>query len=172
MTAMFAKLLKMLNSEAEPHQISAAFCLAMIAGLTPLWSLHNLLVLFFALILRVNLSAFILALGVFSGVAYMLDPMFHVLGYKILTIGSLTGLWTTLYNMPLFRLAHFNNTVLMGSLVFSLVLFVPLLLVFNVIIRKYREHILAWVRKTRLAQIISTSKLIGIYRTLSEGGRS
>ena len=127
MIAMLAKLLKMLNSEAEPHQISAGFCLAMIAGFTPLWSLHNLLVLFFALILRVNLSAFLLGWVVFSGVAYLLDPIFHALGYKILTIEGLTGLWTTLYNMPLFRLAHFNNTVLMGSLIVSLILFVPLL---------------------------------------------
>ena len=172
MITILAKLLKMLNSEADPHQISAGFCLAMITGFTPLWSLHNLLVLFLILIFRVNLSAFLLGWALFSGIAYLLDPMFHALGYKILTAGALTGLWTALYNMDLFRLANFNNSLVMGSLVVSLALFVPLLLILNLIIQKYREHILAWVRKTRLAQIVNSSRLFSIYKTLSEGGRS
>ena len=66
MLRAIAKLLKALNSESNPVQISLAFCFALIAGFTPLLSLHNLLVLFLVLILRVNLSAFILGLGVFS----------------------------------------------------------------------------------------------------------
>ncbi len=34
-------LLRVLNSEAAPAQISLALAFAMIVGLTPLWSLHN-----------------------------------------------------------------------------------------------------------------------------------
>ena len=163
-------MLSVLNSEIDPGQISLGFCFAMVAGLTPLFSLHNILVLLLVLVLRVNLSAFLLGLAVFSGLAYLLDPLFHWLGLQILTAQSLEGLWTTLYNSTVWRLEHFNNSVVMGSLVFSLVLFVPLLLVSNVLIRRYRQHILAWVQKTKLMQFFKASKLYQAYQSVSHLG--
>ncbi|MDY6904331.1 MAG: TIGR03546 family protein [Thermodesulfobacteriota bacterium] len=172
MITLIAKILKILNAETAPSQISGGVCLAMVMGLTPLWSLHNLPVLMLVLILRVNLSIFIVAWGLFSGIAYLLDPVFHMLGYQILTLPALNGLWTFLYNIPLFRLAGFNNSVRMGSLIVSLVLFLPLLLILNMMIRQYRERILAWVKKTKLAETLSATRLFSVYRTLTEGGRS
>ena len=77
MIGTIAKILKALNSETAPGQISMALCFALIIGLTPLYSLHNLLVLLLVLILRVNLSAFIVGWVFFSGVAYILDPIFQ-----------------------------------------------------------------------------------------------
>jgi len=168
MIRLLAKLLKILNSETAPGQISAAFGLALIMGLTPLWSPHNLLVLLLVLILRVNLSAFILAWLVFSGLAYLVDPLFHALGYACLTLAGLESFWTTLYNMPLVRLTGFNNSIVLGSLLVSLVLFVPLYLLSNFVIRRYRRHILAWVQKTRLAQIIKSTRIFSAYQAVSE----
>lgn len=167
MFGVIAKVLKVLNSEAEPSQISLALCLSMIAGLTPILSLHNILVLLAALLLRVNLSAFILGWGFFTGIAYLLDPLFHRLGYGLLAAAALEGLWTRLYNLSLFRLENFNNSIVMGSLVFSLLAFVPAYLLSNFIIHRYREHILAWIRKTRLMQFIKASKLYTAYQALS-----
>lgn len=168
-----AKLLKVVNSETDPGQISLACCLAMIAGLTPLYSLHNLLVLLLVLLLRVNLSAFILGFGFFTGIAYLLDPVFHRLGMGILTAGMLNSLWTAFYNVTLLRLAKFNNSIVMGSLVFSLIAFFPLYLLLNRLILNYREHILAWVGKTRVMQMLKMSKLYSAYQAVSGwGGRS
>jgi uncharacterized protein (TIGR03546 family) len=173
MIEMLANLLKVLNSETEPGQISLGACFALIIGFTPLYSLHNLLVLLLVLILRVNLSTFIIAWGLFSALAFLLDPLFHWVGLQILTAASLKGLWTTLYNLLLFRLARFNNTVTMGSLVTAGVLFLPLFLLLNQIIRKYREHILAWVRKTKVMQMLEASKVFTTYQSLKGmGGRS
>ena len=115
MLTIFAKIFKILNSETEPFQISLALCFAMVAGLTPLWSLHNILVLLLVLLLRVNLTTFILAWIGFSGIAYLLDPVFHSFGYKVLTTASLQSLWTSIYNSILWRLTNFNNSLLMGS---------------------------------------------------------
>jgi uncharacterized protein (TIGR03546 family) len=167
MLTMFVKLIRVLNSESEPGQISMAFCLAMVMGFTPLISLHNLIVLFLALFLRVNLTGYILAWTVFSGLAYLLDPFFSWLGVTILTATALEGLWTALYNITLARLANFNNSVVMGSLVFSFILFFPLYFLFNFLIRRYREHVLAWVQKTRIAQMIKATKLYSAYQSLS-----
>lgn len=167
MLKLLGKLLKVLNSEVEPGQISLALCLGMIAGLTPIMSLHNLAILFLALVLRANLSAFILGVIFFSGIAYIMDPMFHALGLTVLNAGALEAAFTAMYNNPVMRLTHFNNTIVMGSLLSALAAFVPMLLIFNLLIRKYRQHVLAWVKKTRLAQMISGSKLYQIYQSAS-----
>ena len=115
MLKAIARILKVLNSETEPGQISLAFCLSLITGFTPLWSLHNLAVVLLALVIRVNLSTFIVGTVVLSGVAYLLDPIFSWVGVAVLTAGSLEWLWTALYNVPLFRLARFNNSIVISS---------------------------------------------------------
>ena len=167
MLTIIAKVLKILNSESEPGQISAALCLSMVAGFTPLYSLHNLLILFLVLLLRVNLSAFILGLTLFSTVAFLLDSVFHSIGLAALTLGPLEGLWTLLYNSPFWRIERFNNSILMGSLVFSSLFFIPLYLVLNLAIRRYREHILEWVRKTRIMKAFTVSKIYRAYHSVS-----
>ncbi len=170
MLRVVAKFLKVLNSETEPGQISLAFCLSMIAGLTPIASPHNILVFLLAFLLRVNLSAFILGFGLFSGIAYGLDPLFHRIGLAVLTTGPLEGLWTVLYNITVWRIERFNNTVVMGSLVFSLVFFVPLLLLSNTAVRRYREHVLDWIEKTRAMKVVRASRFYQIYRSVSGWG--
>lgn len=170
MLTIIAKIFKTLNSETEPFQISLALCLAMIAGLTPLWNLHNFIVLLLVLLLRVNLTTFILAWFGFSGMAYLLDPVLHAFGLHILTTDALRGIWTSLYNSTLWRLSNYNNSLLMGSLILSLGLFVPLFFLSNIFIRKYREHILAWVMKSRIVQALKASKFYGIYQSVSDWG--
>lgn len=170
MIKLIARLLRVLNSETNPGQISLGFCFAMVAGLTPLISLHNLVVLLLVLVLRVNLAAFLLGLAVFSGMAYLLDPVFDWNGTQILTAPALEELWTSLYNSTLWRLARFNNTIVMGSVAFSLVLFVPLYFLSNGLILHYRAHVLAWVEKTRLMQFFKASKVYQIYQSLPHFG--
>ena len=167
MITTIAKILKVLNSETASGQISLALCFALIAGLTPLYSLHNLVVLLLVLFLRVNLSTFIVGWIFFSGLAYILDPIFHRLGLVLLTAPSLEALWTSLYNMLIFRLSKFNNSIVMGSVLFSLIFFLPVYFLSNILINKYRDHILAWVRKTRLVQLLKGSKLYQAYEAVS-----
>lgn len=167
MLKLIAKFLKVLNSDAEPGQISLAFCFAMVAGLTPLISLHNILVLFLVCIFRANLSAFLLGLLAFTGVAYLLDPLFNQLGIALLTTETLKAFWTSLYNITLFRLGDFNNSIVMGSLVFSLTIFIPIYFLFNLLVIKYRNHVLRWIEKSRLMKFFMASKLYHLYKTVT-----
>ncbi|WP_342349901.1 TIGR03546 family protein [uncultured Nitrospira sp.] len=167
MIKLLAKLLRVLNSETEPGQLSLGLCFAMVVGFTPLLSLHNFVVLLLVFMLRVNLSAFLLGLALFTGIAYLLDPLFHLLGLALLTLPSLEAFWTSLYQSVWWRLEHFNNSVVMGSLVFSVAIFVPVLLLSNLLIRRYRQHVLAWVQKTRIMQMFKASKLYQTYETFS-----
>lgn len=164
---LILKLLKVLNSESDPIQISLAFGFAMIAGLTPLFSLHNAMVLLLVLLLRVNLSAFIIGLVFFSGIAYLLDPLFHWFGLLILTSGSLEGLWTVLYNSTIWRLENFNNSIVMGSLLFAILFFAPFSFALNKLIIKYRENIITWVQRLRIVQVLKASRFYNLYQSVS-----
>ncbi|MDY7034453.1 MAG: TIGR03546 family protein [Thermodesulfobacteriota bacterium] len=170
MIQIIAKVLKVLNSESEPGQISLALCFSMIIGLTPLYSPHNLLILFLVLIFRVNLSAFILGFVLFTGIAYLLDPLFHWIGYHLLTMSFLKEIWTVLYNSTLCRIERFNNSILMGSLLFSLFVFIPLYIGLNLGILTYRGYVLEWVRKTRVMKVFMASKLYKAYESVSGWG--
>jgi len=81
-----AKLLKALASEASPSQIAGGMILGMIIGLTPITSFHNLIIVVLILILRVNIGMALLSFLVFSGVAYLADPLFHRFGIWLLEL--------------------------------------------------------------------------------------
>ncbi len=170
MLELLAKLLKVLNAEISPWQISAGFVIGMMMGLTPLWSLNNLLLLLLLLSLRVNLSAFLLSLTLFSGIGYLFDPLMESLGASLLANPALINVWTALYQSDLWRIMHFNNTLTLGSSVLALLLALPLFFIFNSLIRNYRNHILAWVRKSKLSAFLKASRFYGVYSKLSGGG--
>ncbi len=172
MLNLIAEVLNILNSETEPRQISLAVCFAMIMGITPLLSLHNLFVLFCVLALRVNLATFLFTCPLVAGIGYIIDPILHQIGMAALTAEFLEEFWTTLYNNPVFRLERFNNSVVMGSLIFSIIMFVPCYFLSNYLILRYREKFLAWVEQTKLMKILKASKLYGVYQTVAGVGGS
>ena len=146
MLGQIAKLIKVLNSETAPEQISLA--------------LAFLLVLLLITVLRVNISIFLAGILLFSMLGYVLDPLFHRLGYWILTLEPLHGLFTWMNNSTLWRIENFNNTILMGSLVFSLLCFVPVYLLGIKLVERYRSQFIDWVKKTRLAQVLKAKKWV------------
>jgi uncharacterized protein (TIGR03546 family) len=162
------KLIKVLQSDVHPGQISLGFALGMIPGLTPVSSPHNLLVLLALLFLRANLSAAVVSWVFFSVLAYGLDPLFNRLGLFLLTgIGSLQGFWTSLYNAPLVPYTRFNNSVVLGSLVFSLLAFYPVYRGGCLMVLKYRETFLERLNRWRVVQIIKASSLYKWYARYS-----
>lgn len=168
MIAMLANLLKALNSDSAPGQIALAFALALIIGLTPLFSLHNLVIVFIACIVRINFGAFLLAMAFFSGLAYLLDPAAIALGESLLTNSAYQELWTGLYQNELLRASGFNNTLVMGSLVIALIAFIPVLFISRWLISAYRERLMAWVDKLKIVKILKASKFYKVYQALAE----
>jgi uncharacterized protein (TIGR03546 family) len=148
------KIWNALNHAGKPWQIAMAIALGMIVGFTPLGSLHNIVILLLVLILNIHFGIFILALSLFSTLGFILDPLFGFVGHSILTSGGLNSLFTAWYNDPFMQLTSFNNTILMGSLVLSLVLFFPIFKVISIILVKYRE-----LMATKIANIPLLNKL-------------
>lgn len=160
MVQYIVKFIRMMNSDRDPRQISLGFALGMVLGLTPITSLHNLLVLLAILFFRVNIGAAILSWMVFSGVAFAVDPLFHRFGLFLLTdVKALHGFWTTLYNAPLVPYTRFNNTIVLGSLIFSLFAFYPVYLGGRVLVVKYRETFLEHLKRWKIVQGFTASSL-------------
>jgi len=162
------KLLKAISSEAEPWQLASGFVLGMIMGLTPLVSLHNLLLLAAILLLKVNIGMAILALSVFSGVAYLADPVFDAIGYQLLTADGFKAMWTWLYNQPVMALSNFYNTVVIGSFLSALVLAIPAYPAIKKFVIYYREHIHQRIQKWKVVQVLKSSKLYSFYQNVNK----
>lgn len=168
---LLGKLVKILESETSPNQIAWGFALGMIPGLTPFWSAHNFLVFLLILILRVNIPSAILGMAIYSLFAWALDPLFHTIGFAMLTdISFLQPMWTTLYNAPLAPFTRFNNTVVMGSLVCAIVLLIPNALLFRLMVKRYRASWGARVRQWRIVQALKGSKVVGLYQKIKRWG--
>jgi len=153
-------VIKALNSNEAPWQISLGIIFGAILGLTPLFSLHNLVILFLALVINLNISMMIVSCAVFSLIAYVLDPLFHQLGFALLTSQNLEGFWTQFFSCPVFLLANLNNTIVMGSLISTLVAAVPLFFLFNVLVVKYRDVYNAFIGKFPLLKFL---KVLDVY---------
>ena len=163
------KIIKILNSDASPSAIASAISLALILGLTPLFSPHNLLVLLIVLLFRVHLGSFILAALGFSLIGLAAEPALEAFGLSLLQSDTYQSIWTSLYNTQMGRLSLFNYSTTMGGLFIALVSFIPVWLISLFIIKQYRQHIMAWITKNKLIQILKGSTIIQLYnRTTGE----
>ncbi len=133
------KVLKALNSNEAPWQISLGIIFGALLGLTPLFSLYNLVVLFLALFINLNISMMIVSFAAFSLIAYALDPVFHQVGLALLTSPGLESFWMQFFSCPVFLFANLNNTIVMGSLISTLAVSVPLFFLLNLLVVKYRH---------------------------------
>lgn len=167
MLSMLAKLLDALNSDSAPGQIALAFSLSLITGLTPLMSLHNLLILLLACLLRVHFGAFLLGTGFFSALAYLTDPASVQIGYALLTDEGLREFWTTLYQSDVWRAFRFNQTLVLGSFVLAAVLFLPVFFLSKWLIVRYREQLKGWVENLKITRWIKASRFYRLYQTVA-----
>lgn len=163
-----AKLLKALSSDAKPWQLGLGFLLGMIIGLTPIDSIHNLLILILLLSIKVNLGMAFLAFTLFSGIAYLADPLFDQLGYYLLTLDALQGFWTDLYNKEWIAITRFYNTLVLGSLVAALALCIPGYPALLAFVKIYRKQLHDRVKKWKLVKAFKSTKLYTIYDNLSK----
>jgi len=156
--------IQILRSGQTPRQIAAGFALGSMVGLMPFLTLQGLFLWLLILMFDVNLSAAILSATLFTLVAYLFDPVFHALGYFFLAdISALKGLWTSLYNAPIAPLTRFNNTVVLGSLLCSILLFFPVYFGMRSFVLAYRAHLHTKIEQWKIYQVISKSTLVRWY---------
>lgn len=172
MITLLAKLLNALNSENSTRQIALGIALALVYGLSPVISLQAFVLLFVVLLIKVHLASFILAVGIFKGLSYGLSGMAITVGEYLLTSDVLSGVFNTLYQFDIFKLAHLHHTYNLGSFVLGTAIAVPLYFAAKLFIEKYRQHIKAYFEQLSIVKALKATKLYTLYLSLSSQGQS
>lgn len=158
-------LIKALNSDGTPFQVGIGMALGLCLGLTPIMSLHNVVIFVIAMLTTVSFPGFMLGWFVAVPLGFALDPLFDRIGMALLTNDALTPSFTWIVNTPVAALSRLNNTIVLGGLVAWFVVFLPATFLFRYLVARYREHVFARLQKTKLFQAIKASKVYGVYET-------
>jgi uncharacterized protein (TIGR03546 family) len=166
-----SNFIKAFRSGESPRQIALGFCFGFLLGLMPFWTVQGFLVFLILFFVNINLSAGTVATLLASALAYLIDPVFHAIGFFVLTqINALQSFWEWLYNTPLGPLSRFNNTVVMGSFVGGLLLCFPIYWGMAKLVVNYRTGFAARIKKYKLVQLTSGSKLFQWYEKVRDLG--
>ena len=154
------KLLKALNSNRHPGEIAHAVCCGLILGFLPKTNLTWYIITFLFLFLRINKGTLTLLTLAFSFLAPVFDATFDKIGYAILMWEPVSAFMTSALEFPGFHFLKLNNTIVMGSLVGSLVLYLPVYGFSRLFIFVWRTYLVPALRKTKAIQVISKMKLV------------
>jgi uncharacterized protein (TIGR03546 family) len=164
MLTILAKLLNILNSNQNPNQLALAVCFGLAVGLMPGFSLFLLILLILVCLIKANISMFLLVWGLFEAVAYITDPVLHNIGYSLLTTESLQTIWISLSQSSFWILTAFNNSLVLGSTVSILILWLPVYFLVRLLISQYRNKIQGVFMQLRIVQILKGSKFYQTYQ--------
>lgn len=156
-------LFKALNSDGTPGQVGMGMALGLCLGLTPIASLHNLVVLALAMLTTVSFPGFMLGWFVAVPVGFLLDPLFDGVGMAILLDDRFAPFFTWVVNTPVVSFSRLNNSIVVGSLVSWIVALLPAYVLFRYLVAKYRAHIFARLEQLRFFKAIKASKLYQTY---------
>ena len=161
---LIQSLAKTLHSDGTPTQIAAGVALGAALGLTPILNVHNLVILLLLAVLNVSFGAGVLAWGLFVPLGFVLDPLFDAIG-RALLVGTpaLRPIWVAMDNAPVLPYTNFNNTVVLGSVVAWLALFVPIFILARIGVVRYRATIGERVRRSRAYKALQASQIYNVY---------
>ena len=154
------RFFKALNSNSHPGEIAHAVCLGMILGFMPKSNALWYILTVFFLFVRINKGSFILFTFLFSLLAPVLDNLFDTIGWWFLNIDKFKMFFAWLLEIPFVGFTRFNNTIVMGSLLASLALYIPVYILVRVFLKYWRAFIAPAVRKTKLVVFLSKLPLI------------
>ena len=154
---------KLLNSDRGGRSIAAGLALGFVMGMSPALSLQALLMLVILFLFRVQVGAATLSAFFFAFAAFLLDPVFDVVGRAVLSAPALTGVFTTLYNLPLVPMTRFNDSVVMGAGVVGIALLPAVYLVSLKLVAKYREKVVDRFEQTKVFKAFTMTSFFKWY---------
>jgi hypothetical protein len=138
---LLRSLFKTLHSDGSPSQLALGIALGAALGLTPIANAHNLLVVLLLAVLNVSFAAGMLAWAVFVPIGFMFDPIFDRVGRLLLV-----------------------DTIVLGSVVVWLLLFVPLYFAARYGVVRYRATIGDRIVKSKYFKLLQASQVYNVYR--------
>lgn len=157
--------IKLLNSDTDTNPLAAGLSLGFLVGFAPFISLQTLLFFIIVFIFRVQIGAAFLSAFFFKFIAYLFDSPADMLGRAALEFPPLKPLYVMLYNLPIVPMTRFNNSIVMGSMIISFLLFIPSFFIFKKLIAQYRSTVVDRFKNTKLWKAFVATKIYNWYAT-------
>ncbi len=147
-----------------PRQLALGFTIGMIIGLVPKGNLTAVALSMLLLGTRVNLAMGLLGTVGFSWLAGWTDPLADRIGQGLLTHEPLQPLLAWLYDLPLAPWTALDNTVVFGSLMLGIWLFLPVYHFSFLAFQKLQPQLAEYLKRYRVAQVLDHAELAARWR--------
>ena len=154
----FRLLVKSFLETDTPSQLAAGLVLGMMLGLIPKGNLFAIILSVLLLGSKANLVSGALGTAVFAWLGMLTDGQAHRLGLYLLEHPSLQAHWARLYELPLAAWTHFNNTVVLGNLVFGLVLAGPIYWLGRLAFIRVRPWIVERLQRHKVDRVLENAE--------------
>jgi uncharacterized protein (TIGR03546 family) len=155
-----ARLIVALNANTRPGEIAAGAAFGLLLALVPggnlLWSVLFILTFF----LKINMAMELLLLGLLRLAAPLADSGLDALGYAVLSLAGLRGLFIWVQGLPFAPWTRFNDTVVMGGLLSGILLWVPVFLAVRLLVNLYRRKLREKIAASKLGKAIGRIPLL------------
>ncbi len=148
-----------------PRQLAMGFAIGMMIGLVPKGNLTAVVLSMILLGTRVNLATGMLGVFAFSWLTSWTDPLADRIGYGLLTHEALQPAFAWFYNLPLAPWTAIDNTLVFGSLVLGIWLFVPIYHLAYVAFEKIQPWIAEHLKRFYVAEFLDRSELAARWRS-------
>jgi len=164
------KSLKILKSNLTPNQIAFGFALGVFAGLPPT-GLHVILPCTLALLARCSFRAFLFSFGLFKLLSLAVAPGSYAIGRWLLDPQrGLDAFWRFVFHIPVLAPMGYGRYLLLGSLVLSIAMALPVFFGVRFLVIRYRTSFVAWVSGWTLSRRMKDRRGLGLLRWALAGG--
>ena len=149
------QLFNALAANDSPRQMAWGFTIGMVLGMVPKGNLIAITLAILLCALRVNKSAGLMSVALFSAVSPLFDSLTHKIGDKLLHQPALQDFYVWLYDQPLGPFIGFHNTVTIGSLMLALYVTYPCYYGSYKVFEKLGPPISRWITRYRLGRALT-----------------
>lgn len=151
MTAL-ARIIAALNANRREGEIAWAVVLGIALAFVPTGNLVWVGLFLLTFLVKVNLGIALLVFGLCTPPALLFDSYFDAIGYRVLTEDGLHEFLTGAYNAPLGPFLGIHNTSVVGGLLISAVIAVPVYYLCRILVRYYRDTLRARIVQSRVVR--------------------
>ena len=115
-------------------------------------------------IINVSFGAGLLGMAIFTPIGFILDPIFD--RHRSLDPHRRHGFrpfFAWIENQPVLAFTNLTNTVVLGSVVGWLLLFVPIFAAAHYGVIHYRKSLGDWFMRTRIYHALGATKILDVY---------
>ena len=165
-------LIESLHSKDSPRQLALGAAIGSLGGWVPFNILYTPFIFLLLYLLNVNPGMGLLVMVLTSIFGFLLDPWAGLVGHWLLVdVDFIKPLWRMLFNIPVVPYTRFNNTVMLGSVIFALLLFFPVYFLTKWGVGRYRTKWKDDLEKMKIVKWLKHTKALGwLSRLMGQNG--